>query len=110
MDYIRQKRLNESPIINVNKQIIWQSLNKKFDAHIKKSINFKSFKNKLCIVPKNKFINEKIPWGVKKIVLPKSSRSHNRIGKWSSENLFKPPWLDDTKNLRILDALEWLKQ
>ena len=31
-------------------------------------------------------------------------------GAWNTEKYYRPPWLDDKKNFRILDALEWLKQ
>ena len=29
---------------------------------------------------------------------------------WNTEKYCRPPWLADKKNVRILDALEWLKQ
>ena len=31
-------------------------------------------------------------------------------GPWNTEKCCRPPWLNDKKNFRILDAPEWLKQ
>ena len=58
MDNIRQERPNEAPILNVNKQET--SLNMKFGTHVKKSMVFKTFKNKQCIIPRNK-VNSRRP-------------------------------------------------
>ena len=58
---IRQERLNESPVLNVDKQVIWQPLKKKFGIHVKKSMFFKAFKNKQCIIPRNKVNCRKPP-------------------------------------------------
>ena len=44
MDNIRQERPNEGPILNFNKQEIWQDLNKKYGTHVEKSMAFKTFK------------------------------------------------------------------
>ena len=54
MGEIRQKRPNNSPILNFNNR---QSLNKKFSTHVGKSMIFKTFKNKQCIIPRNKVIS-----------------------------------------------------
>ena len=32
------------------------------------------------------------------------------VGPWNTEKYCRPPWLADKKKLRILDALDWLKQ
>ena len=40
MDSITQERPNEESILNVNKQVIWQSLSKAFATHVEKSIIF----------------------------------------------------------------------
>ena len=61
MSNIRQERPNEGPILNVNKQGIWQSLNKKFGTHVQKSMVFKTLKNKQCIISRNKVISRKPP-------------------------------------------------
>ena len=42
MDNITQERPNEESILNVNKQVIWQSLSKAFATHVEKSIIFET--------------------------------------------------------------------
>ena len=59
MGNIRHERPNEGPILNVNEQGIWQSLNKKFGPHVQKSMVFKTFKNTQCIISRNKVISRK---------------------------------------------------
>ena len=77
MGNIRQERPNEGLILNVNKQKIWLPLNKTFGTHVEKYVVFKVFRNRRCIIPRNKVFS-----GVKNIILPKRSRSHNaKTGK-----------------------------
>ena len=44
MDNIRQESPNECPILNVNKKLYRQPVNKKFGTHVEKSMVFKNFK------------------------------------------------------------------
>ena len=44
MNDIRQERPNEGPILNFNKRLYKQSLNKKFGIHVEKSIVLKILK------------------------------------------------------------------
>lgn len=44
---------NEGPILNVNKF--------KFRTHVEKSVVFEIFKEKQCIIPRNKIISGKPP-------------------------------------------------
>ena len=44
MDNIRQERPNNGPILNVNKKLYTQSLNKKFRTRVEKFMVFKTFK------------------------------------------------------------------
>ena len=53
MDNIRQRKHNESPILNFNKILYRQFLNNKLDTHVEKSIVFKALKNKQCIILRN---------------------------------------------------------
>ena len=77
MGNIRQERPNEGLILNVNKQKIWLPLNKNFGTHVEKYVVFKVFRNRRCIIPRIKVFS-----GVKNIILPKRSRSHNaKTGK-----------------------------
>ena len=76
MDDIRQKRLIEGPVLNICKIHYQQSLTKTFGTFVEKSMIFKTLKNKQCIIPRNKIISGKPPWGVggkefKNLVLPK---------------------------------------
>ena len=64
MDNIKQESPSEGPILNDKKQVTWQSLNKKFGT------NINTFKNKQCIIPRNKVISGKPSWDVKNLVLP----------------------------------------
>ena len=54
MDVIWQKKPNEGPILNFNKRL-----------YIEKSMVFKALKNKQRIIPRNKVIWGKPPWGEK---------------------------------------------
>ena len=45
-------------ILNIHKMHYRQSLNITFGTHVKKSMVFKTLKNKQCIIPRNKTINE----------------------------------------------------
>ena len=58
MDNMRQERLNEGPNLNANKNLHRQSLSKKFGTHVEKSIVFKTFKNKQCVIPRTKVISK----------------------------------------------------
>ena len=53
MENIKQESPSEGPILNDKKQVTWQSLNKKFGT------NVNTFKNKQCIIPRNKVISGK---------------------------------------------------
>ena len=44
MDDIRQERPNEGPILNFNKRLYGESLNRKFGTHIEKYMFFKTLK------------------------------------------------------------------
>ena len=59
MDNIWQERPNKDPILNVKKQEIWWYLNITFGTHVEKFMVFKTFKNKLCFIPRNKVISAK---------------------------------------------------
>ena len=52
-------------ILNIHQMHYRQSLNITFGTQIKKSMVFKTFKNKQCIIPRNKTINENPSWCVK---------------------------------------------
>ena len=66
---IKQERPNEGLILNV--------LNKNFGTHVEKYVVFKVFRNRRCIIPRIKVFS-----GVKNIILPRRSRSHNaKTGK-----------------------------
>ena len=56
MGNIRQERSNDGPNLKVNRQNIWQSLNKKFGTHVEKSMVLKSLESKQCIILRNKVI------------------------------------------------------
>ena len=82
MDKTRQERPNEGPFLNVNKKLYRQSLNKTFSTHVEKSMVFKSFKNKKCIIPRSKYISGKPPRGFKDLLFPKSQWFQNpKTGK-----------------------------
>ena len=49
MGAIRQERPNESPILNFNKRLYSESLNKKFATLVKKSKSLRTWKNKQCL-------------------------------------------------------------
>ena len=61
-------------------------------------------KIKECIIPRNKIIGGKPLWGVKNIVLPKSSRPHNpKIGRQSSPfQIILNEALNSCKKLHLL--------
>ena len=62
MGDIKQKRLSEGPILNLNKRYDKQnSLKKKFDTWVKESMFFRSWKNKQRSIPRSKVISGKPP-------------------------------------------------
>ena len=71
MGNIREKRPKEGSVFNLNEKLYGQSLNKKFGTHVKKYMVFRTFKNKQCIIPRNKVISGKCPWGLRIEYFPK---------------------------------------
>ena len=55
MDNITQERTIEGPVLNVNKQEIWNT------TQVEKSMVFETLKNKQCIMTRNKIISGKLP-------------------------------------------------
>ena len=53
---ITQERTIEGPILNVNKQEIWNT------TQVEKSMVFETLKNKQCIMTRNKIISGKLHW------------------------------------------------
>ena len=107
MGNIRQERPNEGLILNVNKQKVWPPLNKNLDTHVEKYLVFKTFRNKQCIIPRIKVFS-----GVKNIVLPNRSRSHNAktgkhihkiFGIWSETSM-----LINFRKVSSFSAEKWL--
>ena len=54
-DNIRQERTTEGPILNANKQEVWNT------TQAEQSIVFETLKNKQCIMTRNKIISGKLP-------------------------------------------------
>ena len=74
MEDIMYEKLNIGPTLKLNRQ----SLNKKFDTHISKSmISMMPWKDKQCITPINEFISGKSLWGVEKLVLSQNKSPYN---------------------------------
>ena len=65
MDSIRQERPNKGPISNIHKMHYRQSLNMIFGTPVENLRSLRPWKNKQCIIPRNKVISGKFPWQVK---------------------------------------------
>ena len=72
VDGIRQERLTEGSILDLNKRLKQNSQNKKFTTHVKDSMAFKARKSEQCNIPRSKVIRGKPPYGMKNWVLLKS--------------------------------------